>query len=119
MPAVAVFTKVPGARATSGTVREEFYDLTFISDGVNSNYITTGIPINAKSVGVIGIVGIHILGSALVSGAAQTVQALAVFDYKTSKFQLFGTAAGADGLTEIANTRDIATFTYRVRVVGY
>lgn len=118
MPAVPTFTRVTGARGVDGTTREEYYDIGFASDGVNSNYITGGIPIGPKNIGLLIIFGIDIIGSALASGAAQTVQALAAYDYKTGKLQLFGTAAGATGLTEIANSVDIATFTFRVRAVG-
>jgi hypothetical protein len=118
MPAVPTFTRVAGARGIDGTTREEYYDIGFASDGVNSNYITTGIPIGPRNMGLLVIFGVEVIGSALVSGAAQTVQAVAAYDYKTGKLQLFGTAGSATGLTEIANSVDIATFTFRVRVVG-
>jgi hypothetical protein len=118
MPAIPTFTRVAGARGVDGTTREEYYDIGFISDGVNSNYITTGIPINIRSVGMVIIFGMEPIGSALVSGAAQTVQALVQYDFKTGKLQLFGTAASATGLTEIANTVDISTFIFRVRIIG-
>ncbi len=118
MPAIAVLTRVPGCEGVQGTIREKFYDISFISDGVNANYVTTGFTIFPDDVGLVQIFGVSIAGSALVAGTAQTVQALAAYDYKLGKLQLFGTAAGATGLTEIANTQSIATFTYRLRIVG-
>lgn len=118
MPAIVVLTPVEGADGGSGTYRERFYDVSFISDGVNANYITTGLPILPDDVGLLQIFEVNQGGHATLTGVAQTTYPVPSYDFKTNKLQLWGTAAGATGLTEIANTQAISSFVYRLRFVG-
>ena len=111
----AIFTKVPGAFATEGTLRDNVWDITF-----DAAYTTGGVSLDPDSAGLVGsIVGLVECGRATVSGAAATVYPVASFDFKTQKLQLWGTAGSATGLTEIANATSLATTVIRARVMGF
>ena len=111
----AIFTKVPGADVTEGTVRERFYDITF-----DAAYTTTGVALYPRSAGLVGaIVGFQPCGGATVAGGAPTTLMVPLFDFKNQKLLLFGTAGGANGLTEIANATSLATVVIRAKVAGF
>lgn len=111
----AIFTRVAGADAQEGTLRGRFYDITF-----DATYTTTGVALDPDSAGLVGqIVGISFVASATVAGGAPTTFMVPAFDFKNQKLQLFGTAGGANGLTEIANATSLATVVIRAQVFGF
>lgn len=111
----AIFTRVPGADVTEGTLRGRFYDITF-----DAAYTTTGVALDPDSAGLVGqIVGINWVGGALVLGGPPTALMVPQFDFKNQKIQLFGAAAGAGGITEIANAASLATVVIRAQVIGF
>lgn len=111
----AIFTRVAGADVTEGTLRGRFYDITF-----DANYTTTGVALDPDSAGLVGqIVGLNFVAAATVAGTAPVTMPVPQFDFKNQKIQLFGLAAGADGLTEIANNRPIGTVVLRAQVYGF
>jgi len=111
----AIFTRVPGADVVEGTVRGRFYDITF-----DATYTTTGVALDPDSAGLVGqIVGVNWVGGATVAGTAPTTLMVPQFDFKNQKIQLFGAAAGATGLTEIANAASLATVVIRAQVYGF
>jgi len=118
MPAIAVFTRVPGADNVSGTIREKFYDLSFVSDGVNANYTVGGLTINPDDLGLLQVIGMEPIGGALAAGTAQTDIFLLNYDHVRKVIQLFGDAVAATGLNELGAVA-INTLVYRVRVVGF
>lgn len=111
----AIFTRVPGADVQEGTVRGRFYDITF-----DAAYATGGVSLDARAAGLVGqIVGLSYVASATVAGGAPTTFMVPAFDFKNQKLQLFGTAGGANGLTEIANATSLATVVIRAQVFGF
>jgi hypothetical protein len=111
----AIFTRVAGADVQEGTLRGRFYDITF-----DAAYTTTGVALDPDSAGLVGqIVGLNFVGFATVAGTAPTNLPVASFDFKNQKIQLFGTAGGATGLTEIANATSLATVVIRAQVYGF
>ena len=111
----AIFTVVKGSEMTNGRLREAIYDITF-----DAAYTTTGVALDPDSAGLVGqIVSFHLVGVATVAGTAPTNFPAPSFDFKNQKIQLFGTAGGATGLTEIANATALATVAIRARVSGF
>lgn len=111
----AIFTRVAGADVQEGTVRGRFYDITF-----DAAYTTTGVVLDPDSAGLVGqIIGLNIVAGATVAGTAPTTFMVPQFDFKNQKIQLFGTAGGANGLTEIANATSLATVVIRAQVMGF
>lgn len=117
MPALPVFTPVKGVRGIHGTIRDEFFDLTFITDGVNSNYTVGGIAIDRRGTPFVNIESVAPIGHATLSGAATTDLFVLSWDYKSKKIQLFADAVGGSGLSELGAV-DISAITFRVRVIG-
>lgn len=105
---------VRGARSVSGTIREEFFDITF-----DTSYPTGGYAVTARSFGIgAALFGIAEVGQGLVAGTATTVSYKLTYDPGTGKIQLFVSAADTVALTEVANTTNLATRKIRVRVTG-
>lgn len=93
-------TPVPGAKSVSGTIREEFYDVTF-----DSSYSAEGEVITARDFGLMALYGISSVGS-----NSATVGLRVVFDYDTNKLYV------EDGGTEASGS--LTTATFRLRVTG-
>jgi hypothetical protein len=118
MAAIPVFTQVKGAEADGGRVRDRFFDLTFVTDGVNSNYVVAGLTIPTRAAGgMVNIFTIMPAGHATPTGVAQTDLFILSWDYKTNKLQIFGDAVAGTGLNELGAV-DISGLTFRVRVIG-
>lgn len=118
MAAIAVFTKVKGGEGASARYRDELYDLTFVTDGVNSNYTVGGILLTSRQVGgMIFILSVDPVGHANTAGTAVTDIYILSYDYKRNTIQLFGDAVGASGVNE-AGAIDISNMSFRVRVLG-
>jgi hypothetical protein len=102
---------VAGGEEVSGKVRGRYYDVT-----LDTSYPTGGYSIDPKSVGLLVIYGVEIVGSALVSGAAKTTDFLPVWDFKTSKLQLFQdlAVAAAAPFGEVAAATNVSTRVYRL-----
>ena len=95
-------TPVRGAKAISGTVREEFFDVKF-----DSSYVTGGEPIKAKDFGLLNIYGISVAG-----GNTAAMPYRVVFD--TSESKLYVEIAGS----QVASLADLSAVTVRLRVTG-
>lgn len=118
MPAIAVFTSVDSGEGGSGRIRDEIYDLTFVTDGVNANYTVGGIALAPRQAGgLLNVVAIDPIGHANAAGTAVTDIFILSWDFKRQRLQLFGDAVAGTGLNELAAV-DISGITFRVRVVG-
>src|SRR5262245_44378262 len=111
----AIFTRVPGADVQEGTIRGRFYDITF-----DAAYATGGVTLDPRAAGLVGpIVGVNWVAGATVIGGAPASLMVPQFDFKNQKLQLWGTAGGANGLTEIAAATSLATVVIRAQVIGF
>ena len=118
MAAIAVFTKVSGGEGGGGRMKDELFDLTFVTDGVNANYTVGGIALAPRQAGgFVSVLSIAPVGHANSAGTAVTDLFILSWDYKRSVLQLFADAVGGSGLSELGAV-SIATLTFRVRIVG-
>lgn len=95
-------TSVPGAKSTSGTIREEFYDIKF-----DSSYPTGGEPIIAKDFGLLSLYGVSVVG-----GNTDAMPYRVAFNMSTSK--LYVETEGE----QVAADFNLSAVTVRVRVTG-
>jgi hypothetical protein len=109
----AIFTSVKGARGGAGTVREEFFDVTF-----DAAYATGGVAVDSRSAGFLTIFGISEIASGLVAGTAKTSKYLFDYDQNTGKIQFFGQDGTTGALVEMANSVALSTLKRRVRITG-
>ena len=105
-------TAVPGARSVSGTIREEFFDVTF-----DSSYPAGGEVITARDFGLMALYGICAVG-----GNATANGAKLHFDHANLKLMVAFAPdpAGAGGAATpfVEPTTSLASYTFRVRVTG-
>ena len=105
---------VKGARSVSGTIREEFLDIT-----LDASYPAGGYPVQPKDLNLsTNIFGVEEVGFSLANGAPPTAKRLLSFDFKNSKLQVFQEAGVVGPLAEVANTTNVSTLTFRVRAIG-
>lgn len=95
-------TPVRGARSVSGTIREEFYDVTF-----DNSYPTGGEAVTPRDFGLLSLYGIGSVGS-----NTAAIGYRLVFNTQTSKLYV------EDGGTEPNAATDLSALTFRVRVTG-
>src|SRR5262249_56843797 len=91
--AVMTVTHVTGARGDMGTIREDFYDLTF--SGTTDTYVTGGFTIAPADAGMVGIIGVIPISFRLAAGTARTSSWLPQWDGATGKIQPFGSHGAA------------------------
>lgn len=96
-------TQVKGPRSTSGTIREEFFDLA-ISSYTNTGGVN-GEAVTARDFGLLEIYGIQVVGANTAGSAYR-----AVYNNQTGKIMLYS------GASEVANATNAGTF--RLRVTG-
>lgn len=118
MAAIPVFTKVSGGEAGGGRVKDELFDLSFVTDGVNSNYTVGGIALNPRQAGgFVSVLSISAVGWANAGGTAITDIFLPTWDHKRQRLQIFGDAVAGTGINELGAV-DISGLNFRVRIVG-
>lgn len=107
-------TAVDGAKSVSGTIREEFFDITF-----DDSYPTGGEALDAGDFGFISIYGIAPAG-----GNAVAIGGNVHFDTANTKLMVQfapdpgGAGGAAEAFAEAPDTTDLSTYTFRCRVTG-
>ena len=100
-------TPVAGAKSVSGTIREEFFDVTF-----DSSYPTGGEVVTPRDFGLLALYGISIVG-----GNTAAMPYRVVFNCLPgagNPLKLYVETAGA----QVADNGSLAGVTVRVRVTG-
>jgi len=81
----------------------------------DNSYPTAGFAISPNSIGMAEILGVIQVG---LDATVKTVQVQWIYNIQTGKLQAFGTAGGATGLTEIANTTDLSASPVHFLFIG-
>jgi hypothetical protein len=116
------YSEVKGLKAETGQFRSRVYDVGFAGAGAD-NYPVGGLTPDARSVGLLNILAVRVVGQRTNTGAANTKTFDVKFDPVLNKLQLFTSngaapAALAEATVAVTITTDLGVIVYRLEFLG-